>query len=79
MNVVKNKLEENWEYVGYDLLYRKFKAQVNVCIKNKKHGLKFLNEASAARRTHCLEEHWEGMKRLMLWRQNKRRQPRIVL
>ncbi len=26
MNLVKNKLEKNWEYVGYDLSYCEFKA-----------------------------------------------------
>ncbi len=30
MNSVNNRLDENWEYVGYDLSYREFKAQVNV-------------------------------------------------
>jgi hypothetical protein len=26
MNQVKGKLKENWEYVGYDLSYKEFKA-----------------------------------------------------
>jgi hypothetical protein len=34
MNTMKNRLEENWEYVGYDLSYYEFKAQVNVYLKN---------------------------------------------
>jgi hypothetical protein len=35
MNLVKNKLEENWEYVEYDLSYRELKAQLSVQLKNK--------------------------------------------
>jgi hypothetical protein len=35
MNLVKNRLEDNWEYVGYDLSSYEFKAQVNVYLKNK--------------------------------------------
>jgi hypothetical protein len=55
-------LEENWEYVGYDLLYRGFKLQVNVYLKNKRHSLKVLVEANAPRPADCSEEHWENMK-----------------
>jgi hypothetical protein len=35
MNKMKNRLEEDWEYVGYDLSCHEFKAQVNVYLKNK--------------------------------------------
>ncbi len=65
MNQVRNRLEENWEYVGNDLSYREFKAQVNVFLKNRRHGLKLLIEAGAARPNDCAEEHWENMKRLI--------------
>jgi hypothetical protein len=34
MNKMKNRLEENWEYVGYAFSYREFKAQMNVYLKN---------------------------------------------
>ncbi len=40
MNQKKARFEENWEYVGYDLSYKKFKAQMNVFLKNRKHALK---------------------------------------
>jgi hypothetical protein len=33
INLVKNILNENWEYIGYDLSYREFKAQVNIYVK----------------------------------------------
>lgn len=72
MNIVKSRLEENWEYVGYDLTYQEFKAQVNVFLKNRRHGFKLLIEASETRPTNCLEEHWEGVKRLMPPKQNKK-------
>jgi hypothetical protein len=26
MNEMKNRLKNNWEYIGYDLSYREFKA-----------------------------------------------------
>ncbi len=72
MNIVKSSLEENWEYVGYDLTYQEFKAQVNVFIKNRRHGFKLLIEASATRPINCPEEHWGGVKRLMPPKQNKK-------
>jgi hypothetical protein len=34
MNTMKSKLEDQWEYVGYDLSYREFKAQKNVYLNN---------------------------------------------
>jgi hypothetical protein len=60
MNQILNRLVENWEYVGYELSYREFKAQVNVYLKNRQHGLKFLIESSAARPDDCVEEHWRA-------------------
>jgi hypothetical protein len=36
-----------------------------VYLKNKRHGLKLLIEASAPRPNECAEEHWEGMKHLI--------------
>jgi len=65
MNQLLIKLVKNWEYVGYDLSYKEFKAQVNVYLKNKRHGFKFLIEANAPRPNECVEEHWEGMKHLI--------------
>jgi hypothetical protein len=35
MNMVKIRLEDQWEYAGYNLFYKKFKAQMNVYLKNK--------------------------------------------
>jgi len=35
MNTVKTRLEDQWEYVGYELFYREFKAQMNVYLKNR--------------------------------------------
>jgi hypothetical protein len=35
MNIVKNRLEDQWEYVGYDLSYQEFKAQMNVYLNNR--------------------------------------------
>lgn len=35
MNEVKGRLDDNWDYVGYDLAYKEFKMQMNVCLKNK--------------------------------------------
>jgi len=34
-------------------------------MKNRRHGLKLLIEASATRLIGCPKEHWEGMKRLI--------------
>jgi hypothetical protein len=66
MNQILNRLVENWEYIRYELSYREFKAQVNVYLKNRQHGLKFLIEWSAARPDDCVEEDWESMKHLVL-------------
>ncbi len=63
MNQILNKLAENWEYV--DLSYKESKAHMNVYLKNKRHGLKLLIEASAPRPNECVEEHWEGMKHII--------------
>jgi hypothetical protein len=49
MNWVKSILEDDWEYVGYNLSYWEFKVQVNMFLKNKQDVLKFLIEASATR------------------------------
>jgi hypothetical protein len=49
LNQVLSKLVENREHIGYDLSYQEFKAQVNVFLKNRKHGLQLLIEASGAR------------------------------
>ncbi len=65
MNQILNKLVENWEYVGYDLSYKESKAHMNVYLKNKRHGLKLLIDASAPRPNECVEEHWEGMKHII--------------
>jgi hypothetical protein len=35
MNEVKGRLDDDWDYVGYDLAYKEFKVQVNVYLKNK--------------------------------------------
>jgi len=64
MNLVKNRLEDNWEYVGYDLSSYEFKAQVNVYLKNKWHSLNIFIEANAIKLGDCSDEHWENMKRL---------------
>jgi hypothetical protein len=78
MNIMKSGLEENREYVGYDLTYQEFKAQVNVFLKNIRHGFKLFIETSAIRPTNCPEEHWEGMKHLIPLKQNKKSQLKIV-
>jgi hypothetical protein len=52
---MKNRLEENWEYVFSSLSYWEFEPQVNVF-------LKFFNEVGASRLDDCPIEHWEGMK-----------------
>jgi hypothetical protein len=62
LNQVKSRLEENWEYVGYDLSYQDFKTQVNAYLTNKWHFLKVLIEANAPQPVDCNEEHWENMK-----------------
>jgi hypothetical protein len=36
-----------------------------VYLKNKRHGLKLLIDASAPRPNECVEEHWEGMKHII--------------
>ncbi len=70
MNEVFHRLEENWEYVGHDLSYKEFKAQVNVYLKNRRHALKLLIEANATRPRDCTNDHWENMKHLItnLWK-----------
>jgi hypothetical protein len=65
MNTVKSRLEDQWEYVGYDLSYREFKAQVNVYLKNKQHSLKLFIEVGEPRLRDCSEDHWENMKHLI--------------
>ncbi len=47
MNEVRSSLEENWEYVGYELLFQEFKAHFNVFLNNRQHGLKLFIEANA--------------------------------
>jgi hypothetical protein len=47
MNLVKSRLDENWEYVKYELSFLEFKAQVNVDLKNKRHALKLLIESGS--------------------------------
>jgi hypothetical protein len=49
MNSMKNKLEDNWEYVKYDLSFHEFKAQVNVYLKNRQHSLKLFIESNSVR------------------------------
>jgi len=63
MNIVKNRLEGNREYVGYDLSYHEFNTQVY--LKNKWHSLKVLIKTNATRLGDCSEEHWENMKHLV--------------
>jgi hypothetical protein len=58
-------LEKNWEYVGHDLSYKEFKAQVNVYLKNRRHVLKLLIEANVARPKDCTDDQWESMKCLI--------------
>jgi hypothetical protein len=65
MNIVKGKLEDQWEYVGYDLSYREFKAQVIIYLKNRRHSLKLLIEACESKHGDCSEKHWESMKCLV--------------
>jgi hypothetical protein len=65
MNTLKSRLEDQWEYVDYDLSYQNFKAQVNVYLKNRQHSLKLFIEAGESRPKNCNEEHWESMKCLV--------------
>jgi hypothetical protein len=65
MNEMRKRLDENCEYVGYELSYRKFKAQVNVFFKNKRDVLKLFIESNASRPYDCPIEHWEGLKHLI--------------
>ncbi len=65
MNEVKSRLEDNWEYVKYDLAYEEFKVQVNVYVKNRRHALKLLIEVGGMRLDHCAEDHGENMKRFI--------------
>lgn len=62
MNLVKSRLDENWEYVKYELSFLEFKAQVNVDLKNKRHDLKLLIESGVGRPDDCELEHWETIK-----------------
>jgi hypothetical protein len=57
INEMKFRLEENWEYVGYDLSYREFKAHLNVFLKNRRHGLKLLIETNALKPIDYVVEH----------------------
>ncbi len=61
-NLVRNILDKNWEYVGYDLSFRKFKTQVNVYLKNRRHALKLLIESGVGRLDDCGIDHWENIK-----------------
>ncbi len=65
-------LENNWEYVGHDLSYKEFKAQVNVYLKNRCHALKLLIETNVARPGDCTKIHWENMKRLIVLKAKQR-------
>jgi hypothetical protein len=49
MNEVKGRLDDNWEYIGYDLAYKEFKVQVNVYLENKQHSLKLLLDLGGTR------------------------------
>jgi nitrous oxidase accessory protein NosD len=53
MNEMRSSLEDNWEYVGYDLLFREFKVHANVFLNNRQHGLKLFIEANASMPTNC--------------------------
>jgi hypothetical protein len=66
MNWVLSRSAENWEYVGYNLSYKEFKAQVNVFLKNRRHGLKLLVKVGVTRPNDCVEEQWESMKHLIV-------------
>ncbi len=65
MNQVKAILDKSWEYVGYEPSYKEVKAQVNVYLKNRRHALKNLIEASALRPDDCPEDHWDNLKHLV--------------
>jgi hypothetical protein len=65
MNEVLHKLEKNLEYVGHDLSYKEFKAQMNIYLKNRCHALKLLIETDATRPRDCTNDHWESMQRLI--------------
>jgi hypothetical protein len=71
MNEVLHRQEEDWEYVGHDLSYKEFKAQVNVYLKNRRHALKLLIKVNLARPKDYTYDHWENMKRLIAQGQNK--------
>jgi hypothetical protein len=73
MNLVRSRLDANWEYVGYDLSYPEFKAQVNLYVKNRRHALKILIESSGNRHNDCVVKHWESMIHLITFeaKQNK--------
>ncbi len=62
---IKWKPKENWEYIGYDLSYKEFKAHVNVFLKNRRHALKTLIEGGASRPKDYQKEHWESLKHLI--------------
>jgi hypothetical protein len=65
MNEVKGRLDDNSEYISYDLAYREFKASLNVYLKNKQHSLKLLLESEGARPSNCPKEHLENMRRFI--------------
>jgi hypothetical protein len=57
MNIMKSMLEDQWEYVGYDLSYQEFKAQMNVYLNNRRHSLKLLIQTGEPRPKNYSEEH----------------------
>ncbi len=57
MNEVKNRLDENWEYVRYDLSYKEFKAQMNVYLKNRQCALILLIDVGGMRPNDYAEDH----------------------
>jgi len=65
MNEVKTMFERNWEYLGYDLSYKKFKAQVFVYLKNRQNAQKLFNDEGEPRPNDYIEKHWENMKHLI--------------
>jgi len=50
----QNRLDKNWEYVGYDL---SFKAQMNIYLKNRQHALIVLIDAGGMKSNDCVEDH----------------------
>ncbi len=64
--------------MGYDLPYREFKAQMNVYLKNRQHGLKLMRKVGGERPDDHAQEHWENLKCSLLLNQNNLRQPKIV-